>query len=200
VRRPVEAVAHGAHILEISATRGEGISAWVDRLLGHGAPANATLDIDYDAYARGEAALAWLNATIEIRRADGLDPRSVGECLVEEIGGRAREAGLFVPHVKALVATTSGSARLALTRAEGPARWSGDPDLPPEAELSAIVNARAVTGPEALRALVEEAVAATSVRLDASVDVGRLECFSPPRPVPRHRIAGPASMRPEAVR
>jgi hypothetical protein len=145
--------------------------------------------VDYDAYARGEAALGWLNATVDLRRASGLSIREAAEALVHEIGGRARQAGLFLPHAKILVASSRGSARLAMTRVEGPATWSGDPDLPAEAELSAIVNARAATEPEALQALVEDAVVAAGRRLGATVAIGRLECFSPPRPVPRHRLA-----------
>ena len=108
------------------------------------------------------------------------------------MGERLRRAGLFVPHVKVLVATSEGSARLALTRAQGPARWIGDPDLPPEKEISAIVNARAVTEPAALRALVEDAVRAAGVASGASARIGRLESFSPPRPVPRHRLPAAA--------
>ncbi len=193
-RRSIEALARSAPVLEVSATRGEGVRAWVDRLLGHDPLADRALDIDYDAYARGEAALAWLNATVDLRSEVGLGARSVGEALVGEMGERLRQTGLYVPHVKVLVATSEGSARLALTRGEGPARWVGDPDLPAENEVSAIVNARAVTEPAALRALVEDAVGAAGVRLGALVAVSRLECFSPPRPVPRHRLALGASM------
>ena len=113
---------------------------------------------------------------------------------MEEMGGRARRAGSFLPHAKVLVASSQGSARLSLTHAQGPASWSGNPDLPPEPDLSAILNARMVAEPEALRLLVEDAVAAAGRRLGAELTLERLESFSPPRPVPRHRL--PASAMP----
>jgi Ni2+-binding GTPase involved in maturation of urease and hydrogenase len=190
LRRSVSESAPGAPLLELSSVTGDGVEAWVDRLLGEAAPVLGTLDVDYDAYARGEAALGWLNAVVELRRASGLGVREAGEALAQEIAERARQDGLFLPHAKVLVASSRGSARLALTRAEGPLTWSGDPDLPREPELSAIVNARAATAPEALQALFEDAAAAAGRRLDATVAIGRLECFSPPPPVPRHRLEG----------
>jgi Ni2+-binding GTPase involved in maturation of urease and hydrogenase len=193
-RRAIESLARGTPVLDMSATGGEGVASWVDRLLGHAPLADRGLDIDYDVYARGEAALAWLNAIVDFRSAVDLGARSVGEALMGEMGERLRRAGLYVPHVKILVATSEGSARLALTRGEGPARWVGDPDLPAEKEISAIVNARAVTEPEVLRELVEDAAHAAGVRLGASARIGRLESFSPPRPVPRHRLVGGAAM------
>jgi G3E family GTPase len=189
VRRVIAELARGAPVLETSAVTGEGIAAWVDELLGASGLADRGLDIDYDAYARGEAALAWLNAAVEVRAQAPIRPRAVSEAVVAEIRQRARSADLFVPHVKVLVATSRGSARLSLTRVKGAARWEGDPDLPVETELSAIVNARAAAGPEAFRALVEDALAAAGRSTGASLAASRLECFSPSRPVPRHRLA-----------
>jgi hypothetical protein len=58
--------------------------------------------------------------------------------------------------------------------------------------VPAILNARAVAEPSAFRALVDGAMAAAAERLAASLTVTRLDCFSPSRPVPRYRIAGPA--------
>lgn len=187
-RRCLDTLARGAAVLEMTATQGKGVPAWVDRLLGHDPLADRELDLDYDAYARGEAVLAWLNATFDFGKEAGLRARSVGEALASEIAERLRRAGSYVAHVKVLVATSEGSARLALTRGDGTPAWSGDPDLPAEKEVSALVNARVVADPASLRALVESAAGASGMRLGAVVRMGRLECFSPPRPVPRHRL------------
>ena len=189
LRQSLRAVAPGTPLLELSSVTGAGVAAWADHLLGEVAAVTGTLEVDYDAYARGEAALGWLNATLDLRRPTGLGVREAGEALIGELGARARQAAVFLPHAKVLVASSRGSARIALTDAEGAASWSGDPDHPPEEALSAIVNARAAMPPEALRALVEDAVAVAGRRLGAEVVTLRLECFSPPRPVPRHRLA-----------
>jgi Ni2+-binding GTPase involved in maturation of urease and hydrogenase len=194
-RRPaivssVAEMARGVPVLETSAVSGDGIAAWVDRLLGIDALADRSLEVDYDRYARGEAALAWLNAALDLRSPRGLVPRSVGEALLGEIAMRVRRAGLFVAHVKTLVATSRGSAQLAFTRADGPSTWSGDPDLPAEEAVSVLLNARVVSDPPVLSALVEEAASAVALRLDAALAILRFECFAPRRPVPRHRLAG----------
>jgi Ni2+-binding GTPase involved in maturation of urease and hydrogenase len=193
-RRSLKTLARDTPVLEVSSTGGEGVASWVDRLLGHGPLADRGLDIDYDAYARGEAALAWLNAMVDFGSPTGLGARSVGEALMAEMGERVRQAGLYVPHVKVLVATSEGSARLALTRGDGPVRWVGDPDLPAENGISVIVNARVVTEPAVLRAIVEDAARGAGARLGASTRIGRLECFSPSRPAPRHRFVDGAPM------
>jgi Ni2+-binding GTPase involved in maturation of urease and hydrogenase len=196
LRSRLAEIAPGVALLETSAVTGAGVGAWVDRLLGETAAADGSLDVDYDAYARGEAALGWLNATVALRRSSGLFPREVGETLMEEIGGRARRDGSFLPHAKVLVASSQGSARLSLTNAQGPASWSGNPDLAPEPELSAIINARMVAEPVALRGLIEDALATSSRRLQAELTLERLESFSPPRPVPRHRLPAPGQPAP----
>jgi Ni2+-binding GTPase involved in maturation of urease and hydrogenase len=192
VRRSIESVARGVPVLEASAATGEGVAAWLDRLLGRTPLADRGLEIDYDAYARGEAALAWLNAAVEVRATAAISPRAAGEALMGAIRDRARQAGLVVPHVKVLVATTRGSARLAVTRASDPPRWEGDPDLPAEPALTTIVNARAVAQPDAFRALVADAIGAAGRTVGAGFAIERIDCFSPSRPVPRHRLDGPS--------
>jgi len=187
----VAALAPNAPVFALSAHTGEGVADWVDRLLGESEPAPTTLAIDYEAYARGEAELAWLNGSFEVRGRDRLRLRAVGEVLMTELLSRARRQDLFLPHAKVLLASSKGSARIAVTRAREAGAWTGDPDLPPEAELSGIVNARAATEPGVLRTLIEEALAATGSRLGAALEA-RLECFRPPRPVPRYRLAGSA--------
>ena len=194
VRRSIESLGRGVPVIETSAASGEGMASWIDRLLGRTPLADHGLEIDYDAYARGEAALAWLNAAVEVRAAGPVSPRATGEALLEAIRDSARRAGLFVPHAKVLVATARGSARLAVTRASDPPRWEGNPDLPPESAVTTIVNARAVAEPDAFRALVEEAILAAGRAAGAGFAIERMDCFSPARPVPRHRLAGPSSL------
>jgi Ni2+-binding GTPase involved in maturation of urease and hydrogenase len=192
-RRTLRDAAPRVPVLELSSVTGDGVAAWVDRLLGETAALAGTLDLDYEAYARGEAVLGWLNATLELRRSEGLAVRGVGEALSAEIQDRIRAAGAFLPHAKILVASSRGSARIALTRAGEPPTWTGPSDLPSEPALSAIVNVRAALAPEPLRRLVEEAVGAAANGLKATVALQRLECFSPPPPVPRHRMADAAA-------
>jgi Ni2+-binding GTPase involved in maturation of urease and hydrogenase len=192
-RRTLQGVAPGVPVLEMSSVRGDGVVEWVDRLLGDVAPVVGTLEVDYEAYGRGEAALGWLNAALELRRPGGLAPRACGEAIVVEIREGMRAARAFLPHAKVLVASSLGSARIALARTGDEPVWTGDPDLPPEPALSVIVNVRAAMPPARLELLIAEALRAVADRLDARLEVGRLECFSPPPPVPRHRLSDPGA-------
>ncbi len=55
-----------ATILRASATTGQGIEAWLDAALAAADGGTRRIDVDYDTYAAGEAALGWLNATVEL--------------------------------------------------------------------------------------------------------------------------------------
>src|SRR5262249_18495508 len=61
-------------VLHISAHAGEGMDAWLALLTGSIYPgANVLRNMDYAVYAAGEAALGWLNATIEVSDPDQLN-------------------------------------------------------------------------------------------------------------------------------
>jgi hypothetical protein len=181
-------VAPGVPLLPTSAVTGEGVSDWLDRLLAGGAPLGVELDVDYAAYARGEALLGWLNAAFSFERGAALAPRALGGALAASMAAGVRALGSPLAHAKVLVASSQGAARLSLVRAGGEWTWSGDPDLPAETALSAIVNVRMVADPDALASLVRSAAGAAASALSASVTVDRLESFAPRPPVPRHRL------------
>ena len=65
----------------MSALQGEGVEAWLDCVLGDGPVGQTVLDIDYDRYADGEAALGWLDSGTRI----------IGGC-----------CGLGVEHIEAI--------------------------------------------------------------------------------------------------
>lgn len=53
-----------ATVLRISAATGDGIAAWLDAVLAAARGGGRRIEVDYDIYAAGEAALGWLNATV----------------------------------------------------------------------------------------------------------------------------------------
>ena len=153
-------------------------------------------DVDYAAYARGEAALGWLNATFDVRATTEVGPRELGLALLSGLRDGARRRGVALAHAKVLVASPEGCVRVAVTSTGGATpQWSGEPELGPAQELSAIVNARAGTDPETLATIVRDAVRAASDRLLAQTHERHFECFSPLPPVPRHRLPAPARER-----
>jgi len=79
----------------ISARTGEGIEAWLAQLLGETKSSPRVLEtIDYDTYARGEAALSWLNATASCSAAVS------GERLLTDLRSAIRDAGMEPMQVK----------------------------------------------------------------------------------------------------
>ena len=182
-------------VLGVSATTGAGVGEWVDRLLGGGPAGEQGIDVDYAAYARGEAQLGWLNTTLEVRATDRVWPRELGLALLSAVSDAARRREVVLAHVKVLVATSDGSVRVAVTSTAAKPHWSGDGDLGPAAELSVIVNARAGTDPDTLATLVRDAVRAAGERLPSQIYERHFECFSPKPPVPRHRLAAPRAER-----
>jgi Ni2+-binding GTPase involved in maturation of urease and hydrogenase len=182
-------------LLATSAVTGEGVSDWVDHLLAGGASLGVELDVDYAAYARGEALLGWLNAAFSFKLGKGVGLRALGDALGARIAAGVRGLGSPLAHAKVLVASSQGAARLSLVSADGEWQWSGDPDLPAEAALSAIVNVRMVCDPDALARLVRDAAAETALSLSVSVAEDRLESFAPKPPVPRHRLRADGSTR-----
>jgi Ni2+-binding GTPase involved in maturation of urease and hydrogenase len=175
-------------LLAISAATGSGVAAWVDRLLGGGPVGEQDIDVDYEAYARGEAALAWLNASLDARGPGAIEPRALGDALLAGLGEGARGQEMALAHAKVLIASSEGSARVAVTSAAARPQWSGDAALRPARELSVIVNVRAGTRPPALAAVVRAAVASAADLLGLDLLERHFECFRPPPPVPRHRF------------
>jgi Ni2+-binding GTPase involved in maturation of urease and hydrogenase len=182
-------------LLGISAATGAGVAAWVDRLLGGGAIGEQDVEVDYEAYARGEAALAWLNATLDARGPGAIEPRALGDALLAGLGEGARRQEMALAHAKVLIASSEGSARVAITSAAARPQWSGDAALGPARELSVIVNARAGTAPKLLAAVVRAAVASAGDLLGLELSERHFECFRPPPPVPRHRFPATISER-----
>jgi Ni2+-binding GTPase involved in maturation of urease and hydrogenase len=190
LRRLVEERFEGAPVQFMSALSGRHVAEWVDRLLGAEGPGERVQDVDYVVYAEAEAALGWLNATVDVSAAHDVLPVELGEWLVESIRRRSVDAGAAIAHLKVLVATGDGSDRIALTDNAGFARWSGAARLGPARDVSLIVNARVRTSPETLERLVRESVADAAGRFGAGALVQHLESFSPDPPRPVHRSPG----------
>jgi Ni2+-binding GTPase involved in maturation of urease and hydrogenase len=195
VERSLRARLGNVPLLGVSATRGTGVPSWVDRLLGGGHAGQRNLDVDYTEYARGEAALAWLNLTLDAGSPVAIPPRELALALLSGLSEGARALKVALAHAKVLIASGQGCVRAALTSTIASPQWSSDTVLDPARELTAIVNARAGTAPDTLAALVRDAVATAGERVGAELHERHFECFRPKPPVPQHRFVGPTTER-----
>lgn len=164
-----------AAIFRISAATGAGVDRWLDGVQAAMPGGDKRIDVDYDIYAAGEAALGWLNATVDLH---GGNWEAVLPRLMQSIDLRG------IAHLKCLL--KSGGLVLVANSVTGRI----EPDLrclvsgASTRDARVIVNARIACRPEELRQAVEGAIA--SLGLDGQVK--GIRAFSPARPVPKHRI------------
>ena len=193
--RRVAELTGGVPVQRMSALAGSGVAEWVDALLSGRRAGTRTLDIDYETYARAEAALGWLNATVEVTAAHEFSPRELATSLIERMQRGAIDGGMSIAHLKILVATDAETDRIALTDNAGRPQWSVGGDFPAAVrELSLTINARVHTSPEELTRVTRDSVAASASDFGVRAEVEHLESFSPLPPKPRYRMAEAESL------
>lgn len=184
-------VAGKTPIRPISAKTGAGIDEWVNQLLGERPDENRILDLDYEIYARAEASLGWLNATVDLISVQPFALADLGLAVVAKVQEQCQAAKIAIAHLKVLLVTAEGSDRIALTTSDGQPAWDGDGNLGLVREASAVINARVGVNPEELRRMIESALHSAAREQRVSVRVQVLESFAPSPP--QRPVLQPAS-------
>ena len=179
---------------QLSAKTGQGVSAWLDELLsGKLAVASRVLDIDYEQYARAEAALAWLNLEATLQLDTALSPALLLGPLLDRLNEQLRAAGIPIVHLKAIDDTSEGFVKAAVCATGQEPAVEGALDASPALRHQLLLNLRACGLPERVRDIVESEIN----RLGGVVTGLQISCFSPAAPRPEHRSGmGIASSRP----
>jgi hypothetical protein len=89
----------GKEVFAISARSGEGVDAWMNRVLAEKASPERLMEVDYVRYAMGEAELGWLNAEGAVR-GSGCDGDEWLLDLAKGIAGELAARGFEVAHFK----------------------------------------------------------------------------------------------------
>jgi hypothetical protein len=147
------------------------------------APGGTTLDIDYERYAQAEAALAWLNAVIEIACDPPCSPAMLLGPFLDELDRALTLAGISIMHMKALDETPAGFLKAALCRNGDEPAVEGALDASPASNHRVLLNLRAAADPALVRDIVESAMAS----LPGQVSTLAIRCFSPAPPKPERR-------------
>lgn len=177
-----------SRVRHVSCRTGEGLAEWFAALEAGTHAGRATMEVDYDVYAEGEALLGWLNATVRVTAPDGVDADSLLHSLATALHEGLRGKGAEVAHLKMTLSpndSISGEiAAVNLVRNDFVPELSQrlDDDI---TGAQIIVNLRAEAAPEELEAELRTAVAASAAGADLSIE--HLEFFRPGRPVPTHR-------------
>lgn len=173
----------------MSALSGGGVPEWVNILLSRKAAGQHILDIDYNLYAKAEAALGWLNATVEVTASHDFSPRELAGSLIKTMQRGIVQDGMEIAHLKILVATDTETDHVALTNNCGAPQWSVGELFPDVRELSLMINARVHATPEQLTRVTQHSLSASETDFGVKTKVVHLESFTPLPPKPRYRFA-----------
>lgn len=170
-------------IMALSSKTGEGLSVWLDKVLSDNDSGKHIIDLDYDKYAEGEAALGWLNCSVTLS-GNQVDWDVFTRNFMTVFTSKFDNNNITVGHIKTILETED---RYIAANQTGGAetlnfRWSaGVADL---AEM--IVNARVETTPKELEeAFLDALRSATSEKITS--EINRLRCISPGYPNPTYR-------------
>jgi G3E family GTPase len=173
----------------MSARHNTGVAEWVDQLVASDLAGSRILDIDYDIYAAAEASLGWLNATVELEAAHMFSLQDFTEASIRAVQQDAAAAGMAIAHLKAMATSGATSDRIALTDDRARPEWSGNGQFEPAQRASLVINARLRADPDELVQLIQRALDTNAAAFGLKVSISHIECFSPSRPTPRHRLA-----------
>lgn len=169
----------------LSPLAGDGVAAWLDDVLGgRFSPGSKLLEIDYQRYARAEAALAWLNCRAILRPAPPLPPALVVGPLLEGLDAALTAKGFTIAHLKVMDHSEAGWVKASIVQNGAEPSVEGTLAASPAMEHEILLNARAAGSPEDLRSTVESQLTA----LPGKIQIQSLQCFSPSPPKPEKRV------------
>lgn len=175
-------------IFAASGTSGEGFEALIDAFDSQNELTEQTLDIDYDTYAEGEAALGWLNCGVTLTAENPFSLDEIVQRLVGEFSATLLAADMEPGHVKVLGATEQATAIANWVASDEPAELS----VASKAEVTktdALINVRVHGDPDDVAKLVESAVERVAQQCDLEAKLSEVQYFRPGRPEPTHRYA-----------
>jgi G3E family GTPase len=188
-------------VLPLAAAGGQGVEAWLDRVLGATSELALRLDIDYATYAAAEAALGWLNAAGVVESTVEFSAQNWLAYLLRMLDAGLRAAGAEIAHVKAQVQGGGTVYKASITQSGSPLTWderegarsSGTADaatVEPEGvtRLEFLLNARVETSPAILEGVVRAVMAELSVEPQFHYTFTEFACFSPAAPQPVERV------------
>jgi hypothetical protein len=174
------------HVRRISARTGQGIAAWLDEILsGKLSAGSRILEIDYEQYARAEAALAWLNLQVDILPETPRSSSAILAPLLDQLDADFTASRISIVHLKAIVNSPSEFLKAAICANGQQPILEGDLHVSPSSRHNLLLNLRAVGAAQQVREIVERDLNRMNIKL-ANLHV---TCFHPAAPKPERRIA-----------
>jgi G3E family GTPase len=177
----------GRRLLRVSARTGQGFDELNRALDPNEPPAARWLEVDYDQYAAGEAALGWLNGSLLVSGAAAFPLQDFVLDAVRRTHLSLSVAGGQIAHVKAIASHAGCVAAANLVGNDFQAELSiASPARVRQAELT--INARVGLEPRALEECVRTALAQACAAHALESRIVLLQCFRPGGPLPAHRV------------
>jgi hypothetical protein len=177
-------------VVAVSARTGLNLDEWFSQISSEEQSTRATMPVDYDTYAEGEALLGWLNCTADIAAEREFSADDYLKLLAARIAMRLKAQGAEIAHLKMTFSPEGGLGNIAVANL---VRNDFVPELSielgePVTHGQLILNLRAEAPPHVLGSAVQEALSAKAEgfpTVQATLD--QLEHFRPGRPTPTHR-------------
>ncbi len=180
-----------AEVLSGSAREGTGLSDWFECISTTEGGSAATMELDYERYAEGEALLGWLNATVQLSSEIPFDGNALLVDLTESIRSSLASHDCEIAHLKMTLDAADAVGNLSVVSVVG---TDGAVDLRESlldrvrgGEL--IINLRVEADPALLRRVTVETLddwAKNHPGVTSHVE--HMEHFRPAKPTPTHRI------------
>lgn len=175
-------------ILAASGSNGEGFDALIDAFSAQTDLTDRPLEIDYDTYAEGEAALGWLNSGVKLAAEKPFSLDEIVQQLVAEFSKTLLAADMEPGHVKVLGAAEQATVIANWVASDEPAELSvaSGADV---TTADALINVRVHGDPDEVAKLVETAVKQVAQQRGLQAELSEAQYFRPGRPEPTHRYA-----------
>ncbi len=173
------------HVRQVSARTGQGVAAWLDEIFsGNLRVGSEILEIDYEQYARAEAALVWLNLQVTIEPTVPSSPAMVLGPLLDHLDREFIAKNVSIVHLKAIVDSPTGFLKAAMCASGQEPAVEGALDASPASKHELLLNLRALGSAQQVREIVERDLD----RIDGKLIGLHIDCFRPAAPKPERRI------------
>ncbi len=173
------------HVRQVSARTGQGVAAWLDEIFsGNLTAGSEILNLDYEQYARAEAALAWMNLQVTIEPLVPCSPAVVLGPLLDGLDREFTANQIEILHLKAIVDSPTGFLKAAMCVNGQEPTVEGALDASPAARQELLLNLRAVGSAQQVRDIVERRLE----RIEGKLTGLHVDCFHPAAPNPERRI------------
>ncbi len=174
------------HVRQISSRTGQGVAAWLDEIFsGNLRVGREILDIDYEQYARAEAALTWLNLQVTIEPRVPCSPAMILGPLLDHLDRDFTANHVTIVHLKAIIDSPTGFLKAAVCTNGQKPMVEGALDASPASRHVLLLNLRAVGSAQRVKEIVEVELG----RIDGKLTGVHIDCFHPAAPKPERRMA-----------